>query len=65
MFAERLKEALARINPRLPGEALEEAFRQISIPQSPSLLMNNKAFYKMITDGIDVQVRREDAGYRM
>lgn len=59
-----MKEALARNNPRLPEEALEEAFRQITIPQSPSLLMNNKAFHKMITDGIDVQVRREDAGYR-
>lgn len=64
VLAERLKEALARNNPRLPEEALEEAFRQITIPQSPSLLMNNKAFHKMITDGIDVQVRREDAGYR-
>jgi type I restriction enzyme R subunit len=64
VLTERLKEALARINPRLPEEALEEAFRQISIPQSPSLLMNNKAFHKMITDGIDVQVRQEDASYR-
>ena len=63
-LTERLKEALARINPRLPGEALEEAFRQITVPQSPSLLMNNKAFHQMITDGIDVQVRQEDASYR-
>src|SRR5665647_158395 len=61
---DRLKEALARINPRIPGEALEEAFRQINIPQSPSLIMNNKAFQKMITDGIDVQVKQADASYR-
>ncbi|MFA4886413.1 MAG: type I restriction endonuclease, partial [Desulfotomaculaceae bacterium] len=64
ILAERLKEALARINPKLPGDALEDAFRQIIIPQSPGLLMNNKAFQKMITDGIDVQVKQADASYR-
>ena len=64
ILAERLKEALARINPKLPYDAIDDAFRQIIIPQSPSLLMNNKAFQKMITDGIDVQVKQLDASYR-
>lgn len=64
ILSERLKEALTRINPKLPSQAIEDAFRQISIPQSPSLLMNNKAFQKMITDGIDVQVKQPDASYR-
>ncbi len=61
---ERLKEALLRINPRMPDATLEDAFRQITIPQSPSLIMNNKAFQKMITDGIDVPVKQKDASYR-
>ncbi|AGA67859.1 type I site-specific deoxyribonuclease, HsdR family [Desulfitobacterium dichloroeliminans LMG P-21439] len=61
---DRLKEALQRINPRMRPDALEDAFRQITIPQSPSLIMNNKAFQKMITDGIDVQVKQADASYR-
>ncbi|MFZ3130043.1 MAG: type I restriction endonuclease subunit R, partial [Desulfosporosinus sp.] len=61
---DRLKEALARINPKMPSDALEDAFRQIVIPQSPSLIMNNKAFQKMITDGLDVQVKQPDDGYR-
>jgi type I restriction enzyme R subunit len=64
ILAERLKEALARINPTLPDEALEDALRQIMIPQSPSLMMNNKAFQKMITDGIDVSVKQADGSYR-
>ncbi|MEW5952501.1 MAG: type I restriction endonuclease subunit R [Bacillota bacterium] len=64
ILAERLKEALVRINPKLPDEAIEEAFRQIIMPQSPSLIMNNKAFQKMITDGIDVQVKQAGGGYR-
>ena len=61
---DRLKKALIRINPRMPDAALEDAFRQITIPQSPSLIMNNKAFQKMITDGIDVQVKQADTSYR-
>lgn len=61
---DRLKEALTRINQRMPSDAIEDAFRQITIPQSPSLIMNNKAFQKMITDGIDVQVKQADASYR-
>ncbi len=61
---DRLIDALSRINPKMPNDALKEAFRQISVPQSPSLIINNKTFQKMITDGIDVQVRQKDASYR-
>lgn len=64
ILSDRLKEALTRINPKMPSSAIDDAFRQIVIPQSPSLIMNNKAFQKMITDGIDVQVRQTDASYR-
>jgi type I restriction enzyme R subunit len=64
ILTERLKEALTRINPKLPDDAIEDALRQIMIPQSPSLIMNNKAFQKMITDGIDVSVKQADGSYR-
>lgn len=64
ILGERLKEALNRINPNIPVDAIDDAFRQITVPQSPSLIMNNKAFQKMITDGIDVQVKQPDASYR-
>lgn len=64
ILTERLKEALSRINPKLPSHAIEDALRQIMVPQSPGLIMNNKAFQKMITDGINVQVRQPDASYR-
>ena len=33
----RLQDALKRINPHIPEEALLEAFRKIKIPQSPGL----------------------------
>ncbi|MFA5537198.1 MAG: type I restriction endonuclease subunit R, partial [Bacillota bacterium] len=64
VLIERLKESLIRINPNQPGDAIEEALRQILIPQNPSLIMNNKAFQKMITDGLDVLVKQKDGSYR-
>lgn len=64
ILAERLKDALGRINPKMTASVIEDAYRQIATPQSPSLLMNNKAFQKMITDGIDVSVKQADASYR-
>lgn len=64
ILTERLKDSLMRINPKMPNEAIEDAFRQITIPQSPGLLINNRNFQKMITDGIDVSVKQKDASYR-
>ncbi len=64
ILKERLREALIRINPKLPEDAIAEALRRILIPQSPSLLMNNKSFHKLITDGIDVPVKQTDGSYR-
>jgi len=60
VLKERLQEALYRINPKIPNEGIEEAFRKITIPQNPSLMINNREFHKMVTDGIDVSVRTQD-----
>ena len=57
LLKDRLRDALIRINKHLPREVIEEAIRIIEFPQSPSLLINNRAFQKMITDGIDVEYR--------
>lgn len=50
----RLRSALERINATLPAEAIDEAIRKITRPESPSLIENNRAFQKMLTDGVDV-----------
>ncbi|MDO7907578.1 type I restriction endonuclease subunit R [Paenibacillus sp. JX-17] len=57
ILADRLRDALTRINPGVPRDAIEEAIRIVEIPQSPSLLVNNRAFQRMITDGIDAEYR--------
>ena len=55
----RLKDALKRINPNVPPEALEDAYRKVTRPSSVSLVGNNRAFHKMLADGIEVEYRHE------
>ncbi len=57
ILVDRLRDALVRINPGVPRDAIEEAIRIVEVPQSPSLLMNNRTFQRMITDGIDAEYR--------
>ena len=56
----RLKDALFRINPDVPTEAIDEAIRKVTRPDSPSLIINNRGFHRMLTDGVDVSWRCEE-----
>lgn len=64
ILKERLMDALRRINPKMSEEALEEAYRKVVITKSPSLIVNNKEFYRLITEGVDVEVRRPDGSVK-
>jgi len=55
----RLRQTLARINPKIPSEAIEEAIRKILSTESPSLVENNRRFHRFLTDGINVEHRGE------
>jgi type I restriction enzyme, R subunit len=56
----RLQQALARINPRVPVEAIEEAVRKILSIQAPNLEESNRRFQRLLTDGINVEYRAGD-----
>jgi type I restriction enzyme, R subunit len=56
----RLREALMQLNPTLPVEAVEDAFRKLTRPEGPTLETSNLAFHRMLVDGITVEFRRED-----
>ena len=49
--------ALARINPGLPEEALDDAFRKLTRPEGATLEARNRAFHRMIVDGVNVEYR--------
>lgn len=56
----RLERAVRKLNPDLPEDPRDEAIRRVLHPESPSLVENNRRFHKMLTDGVPVEVRRED-----
>ena len=60
VLAERLRNAIDALNPNIPNEAREEAFRKVLRPDSPSLVGNNRAFHAMLRDGVEVEYRRGD-----
>jgi type I restriction enzyme, R subunit len=56
----RLRDALANLNPTIPPDALEQAFRKITRPESPSVIANNRVFHRMLVDGVEVEYQRAD-----
>jgi len=60
ILAQRLRDALGRLNPDLPAEALEEAFRKLTRIEAPSLLERNRAAHRMLVQGVSVEYRRRD-----
>lgn len=60
ILVERLKQAIARLNPSLPSSAHDEAFRKVTHLEGESLEMRNRAFHRMLTDGVTVEYRRAD-----
>jgi type I restriction enzyme R subunit len=60
VLAEQLRSALTRINPTIPVDALDEAFRKVLRIEHPSLYGNNYRFHKFLAEGVDVEYRRPD-----
>jgi type I restriction enzyme R subunit len=56
----RLRQALARLNPELPAEAREEAYRKLTRVDAPSIVHRNRAVHRMLVDGVTVEYRRPD-----
>jgi type I restriction enzyme R subunit len=55
ILSQRLRDALVRLNPTVPAEAIEEAFRKVSRVDSPSLIQNNRLFHRILVNGVDVE----------
>lgn len=55
----RLKRSLKRLNPDLPDKALDEAIAELKSITHPSLVMANRDTYKLLTQGITIEVKDE------
>ena len=60
VLEERLRSAIEKLNPTVPADAHEEAFKQVMRLVSPSLIQNNRNFHRLLRDGVTVQVRGND-----
>lgn len=56
----RLREALRRLNPELPDDAIEDALRRLQRADAPTLIERNHAIHRMLVDGVTVEYRRPD-----
>jgi type I restriction enzyme R subunit len=56
----RLQDAIQRLNPQIPQDAQEEALRKVVRLDTASLIGNNRAFHKMLRDGVEVEYSRPD-----
>ena len=56
----RLRDAIHRLNPAIPDDAREEALRKVLRLGTPSLIQTNRAFHRMLRDGVEVEYPRPD-----
>ena len=57
VLASSLWNALTRLNPGLPSEALDDAFRRLIRPDGSTLWARNRAFHRMLVNGVNVEYR--------
>ena len=55
ILAARLRTAIDRLNPTIPTAARAEAYKKVLRTDALTLLDNNEAFHRLLTDGIDIK----------
>lgn len=55
----RLERAIARLNPRLPLAAREDALRQVLRIETPTLIQENRRLHRCLVDGVPVSTHVE------
>ena len=57
VLEQRLRNALALLNPNLPPGALNDAFRKLIRPEGSTLEARNRAFHRFLVDGVTIEYR--------
>ena len=60
----RLRDALDRLNPALPPSTVEDALRKLTQPEGATLEARNRAFHRLLVDGVTVEYRAGDGAIR-
>lgn len=55
-----LQAAFERLNPHLPASCFEQVWQKLSKPESLDLVINNRAFHRMLLEGVPVTYKKQD-----
>ena len=64
VLEQRLRDALADLNPKLPASAPGDAFLKLTHPEGPTLEARNRAFHRLLVDGVTVEYPSQDGSIR-
>lgn len=59
LLPQRLRDAIARLNPQIPLAAREDAFKQVQDLGTPVLLSANRHFHRLLVGGVPVQYQQD------
>lgn len=59
ILQQRLGDAIARLNPGVPAAAREDAFKQVENLDTPVQLAANRAFHRLLINGVPVQYQKD------
>ncbi len=60
ILEQRLRDAIAALNPNIPSYAQDDAYRKIIRSSSPNLYEDNRLFHKLLVEGVEVEYKRAD-----
>ncbi len=60
----RMRDALARLNPALPAEALEDAYRKLTRLEGADLIQRNRGLHRLLVNGVTVEYRTREGDVR-
>ena len=64
VLARRLRDALSRLNPDLPSDALDDAYRKLTRPEGSTIEARNRAFHRMLVNGVNIEYRVDGGAIR-
>ena len=64
VLGQRLRDALAELNPSLPASALDDSYRKLIRPEGSTIEARNRAFHRMLVEGVAVEYRADGGALR-
>ena len=59
ILIKRLQSAIDKFNPTISNEGRTDALKKVLRTDSPNLLINNETFHRYLTEGVDIEYRKD------